>query len=210
MTCCVNGANTVPLDSLLRHVAPEVPQLPYSLALDRVRERYIEFARKSHLIVGFVELPIQREVTEYCLEAPEGYEVYSVKGVGDPNTWKWQGPSKDYWFSAWGHRFWVKDNSSLIFDREPSADESGRYVLLSLIPAACSDSIPVSVATPFGKAIAQGAVADALLMPGKAWSNPNLAERFELKFNRGVLAATNLALTNRGGHTLAMHPIRIL
>lgn len=210
MECCINTAGTVPLDSLLRHMAVNVPEIPYSVALDQIRERYIQFARTSHLIVYFQELALQREVTNYKLVAPEGYEVYSVRGVGDPGSWVWRGPSKDYWFSAYGNRFYVKDNSEIIFDREPSAALSGQFVLLTVIPSPCCESVPTSVATPYGKGIAAGAVADALLMPNKAWTNPALAEVYEIKYNRAALSAKNIAITNRGGKTVQFAPVRIV
>ena len=210
MTCCINEASTVPLDSLLRHVATRVPELPYIVALDMLREKYIEFCRKSGLLVSYIELPIQAEVTNYFLEAPTGYEVFCVKGAGHPTGWSWQNSNANHWFSMWGHRFWVKDNSEIVFARAPSSAESDRFVLLGVIPAPCCDSVPVSVATPYGSGIAAGAVADALCIPNKPWTNPNLADRYELKFNRATLSARNLSLTNRGGVTPQLQAIRIL
>lgn len=210
MTCCVNTERTVPLDSLLRHVATRVPALPYAVALDLVRQKYIEFARRSGLIVAYQELPIQREVKNYALEAPDGYEVFAVRGVGHPTGWMWHGPDKDYWFTSWGYRFWVRDNCEVIFDTAPSNDESERYVLLTVLPSPCADTIPASIATPYGQGIAAGAIADALDMPNKAWSNPNLASKFERTFYRTVAAAKNLATTNRGAVSPEFRPIRIL
>lgn len=210
MTCCVNEADTVPLDSLLRHMAVNVPQIPYAVALDAVRERFTEFARISGLLVGYSELPIQKGVTNYFLEAPEGYEVFSVKAAGSPLGWSWHNANANYWFATWGYRFFIKDNSEVVFEREPSRDEPGRFILMSVLPGSCCATMPRSVATPYGRGIAMGAVADALRMPGKPWSNPGLAESFERKFTRTVLSAKNLAITNRGAITPEFHPIRIL
>ncbi len=210
MTVSVNTKNTVQLDSLLRHMAIHVPEIPYVVALDLVRERYIEFARKSGLLVYHQELPIQADVTNYFLEPPEDYEVYSVKALGHPNGWSWFHSNAHHWFSMWGYRFWVKDNTEVVFDRAPSTDESDRFVLLGVIPSPCCATIPASVATPYGSAIAAGAVATALQMPGKAWSNPNVAGIHEMKFNRAVLSGRNLAITNRGAVTPELKPVRIL
>lgn len=210
MSCCVNTDATVPLDSLLRHMAVHVPEIPYVVSLDFVRERYIELARRSGLLVAFYELPIQREVTNYFIEAPEDYEVYAVKGAGNPNNWSWHASDANHWFSTWGYRFWVKDNSEVVFDRAPSADESDRFLLLTVIPGSCCASMPVSVATPYGRAIALGAVADALRMPNKPWSNPGLADVHERTYNKAVLSAKNLAITNRGSTTPEFKALRIL
>lgn len=211
MTCgCVNTDSTVPLDSLLRHVAIRVPALPYAVALDLVRQKYIEFARRSGLIVAYQELPIQRDVKNYPLEAPEGYEVFAVKGVGNPNGWTWFGPSPHYWFNAWGYKFWVRDNCEVVFDTAPSNDESDRYLLMTVLPSPCAATILASIATPYGKGIAAGAVGDALDMPNKAWTNPNLASKFELEFQRTCAAGKNLALRNRGAVSPEFKPVRIL
>ncbi len=210
MSCCINDSDTVPLDSLLRHMSVNVPQVPYVVALDMVRERYIELARKSGILVAYTELPIQKEVTNYFLEPPEDYEVFAVKAAGHPTGWNWQNADAHHWFSTWGYRFWVKDNTEVIFDRAPSSDESERFILMTVIPAPCCATIPRSIATPYGRGIASGAVADALRMPNKPWSNPGLANTFEAKFNQAALSARNLAITNRGAVTPEMKPIRIL
>jgi hypothetical protein len=210
MSCCVNDSPTVPLDSLMRHMAIHVPEVPYVVALDLIRERFKELARKSSLLVAFVELPIQAGVNNYFLEAPEGYDIFSVKAAGHPMGWQWQHADAHHWFSSWGYRFWVKDNTEVVFDRTPSSDESERYLLLTVIPSDCATVIPVSVAGPYGQAIAAGAVADALRMPQKAWSNPSLAQTYELKFQRAAASAKALAITNRGAVTPEMRPIRIL
>ena len=191
-------------------MSTRVPAIPYAVALDLVRQRYIEFARKSGLIVGYQELPIQREVKNYALEAPDGYEVFAVKGAGHPDGWAWHRSNAHHWFSLWGYRFWVRDNCEVIFDTAPSNDESDRYVLLTLLPSPCADTILSSVATPYGQGIAAGAIADALDMPNKAWTNPNLATKFERTFYRACAAAKNLAITNRGGISPEFKPVRIL
>ncbi len=210
MSCCINEAATLPLDSLLRHVAVNIPQLPYVVALDLVRERYRELCRRSGLVVAYTELPIQRDVTNYFLTAPDEYEVFAIKAAGHPTGWAWTHADAHHWFGMWGHRFWVKDNSEIVFDRAPSCDESDRFVLMTVIPSDCCASIPVSVSSPYGRAIAAGAVADALCIPNKPWTNHDLSKRYEVAFNRGVLAAKNLAITNRGAITPEFKPIRIL
>jgi hypothetical protein len=175
-----------------------------------VREKYIELARKSSLLTSYYELPIQREVSNYFIEAPDEYEVFAVKGVGNPHGWSWNYPDAHHWFSNWGYRFYVRDNCEVIFETAPSSDETDRFILLTVIPSPCCASIPVSVATPYGKAIGAGAVADALRMPSKPWSNPELAKEYDRTFNRGVLSARNLAMTNRGAITPEFAPVRIL
>lgn len=210
MTYLVNEGNEEPLDGLLRHVIPYVPEIPYELALDMVRQRYIELARKSGVLRWHYELPIQRDVTNYFIEPPAGYEVYGIHDVGCPERNIWHEWTPHYWNVYWGYRMRAVSNTQIVFETAPVRDEIGRYVRLTLIPAACSDSVPVAVASPWGRGIGAGAVATALLMPSKAWTNPNLAQKYELDFNRTVLAAKNLVLTERGTKPAEFRPVRIL
>jgi hypothetical protein len=212
MTVVVNEGNDVQLDGLLRHVAVMLPELPYEVALDMVRERYIELARKSGVLRWYYELPLQAGVTNYFIEPPAGYEVYSINEYGDlfrETWWPWA-ETPHYWNIAWGYRMRALSNTQILFERAPTRDETGRYIRTTLIPTSCATSIPAAVATPWGRGIAAGAVATALLMPSRAWSNPGLAQKHELDFNRAVLGAKNLVLTERGTKPAQFRPLRIL
>ena len=210
MTCCVNDAEHIKLDTLLRHLVVQIPSLPYVVALDLIRQRYIEFARKSGLLVAYVELPIQTGVSNYFIEAPEGYETFAIKGAGDPKIWTWQFANPNYWFSTWGTNFWVRNTNEVVFDNAPTENQNDRYLLLTVLPKECATTIPREIALPYGKGIAAGALADALNMPNKGWSNPSLANTHENKFDRVTLSARNLAITNRGAAPPQFRPVRIL
>lgn len=211
MSYIINNEPEIPLDSLLRHVATHLPELPYEVALDMVRERYKELARKSGAIRWYYELPIQKGVSEYFIDPPTGYEIYAVHSTGHPWTGRWHyWESPHHWNIWWGYRMRAVSNNHILFESPAVRDETDRYVLLTLIPSDCSDSIPAAVAGPWGRGIASGAVATALLMPSKAWSNPGLAQKHEIDFNRAVMGAKNLVLTERGTKSLEFKPLRIL
>lgn len=202
--------NTVSLDTLLRHVMPIVPDLPHAMALDRVRQAYIEFARRSGLIVGQLKQKYQAGVHDYPLIPPDGYEVYQVLGFGSPGY-----SFVDYWggnnYGLWNTRLDVIDNTTVYLHRAPSVDnEDGLCVYVALLPTSCVADIPVSIATPYGKGIASGALADILLIPNKPWTNPAIAGVHKLEFNRTVLAGKNLAQTNRKAGPLRAKSIRVV
>ena len=211
MTCCVYDKNDqAPLDSLLRHFSVALPDIPYEVALDLVRQRYIELCRKSSILEYHFELPIQKDVANYFLEPPDGYEIYKITGVGNPHNMKWMGPTPNRWFYCWGYAFTVIGNTEVVFDTAPTREETGKFVKFALLPTECCDTLPQSIATPFGRAIADGAIATALLMPNKAWTNANLATTYERKFNIAAMAARNLVLTERGAKPAEFKPVRIL
>lgn len=210
MSCCpyqvTKDWEEVPLDSLLRHVVPLVPEVPHSMALDRVRQRYIEFARKSSLICTRLRIKIQAGVRDYYFTPPDGYEVFQVLGFESPGY-----SFVDYWRGhrrgMWGTDFEVVDNTSIVLSYVPSVDRDDYVeVVVALLPSECATSVLKSIVTPYGAGIAKGAVADLLLMPNRAWTNGGLANKYELEFNRVVQSARNLAETNR--QTGPLRPFR--
>jgi hypothetical protein len=190
-------SDLVPLDSLLRHVMPIIPQLPHEMALDYVRQAYTDLARRSSVLVARLEQDYQANVHDYPLEAPEGYEVFQVMGIDHPSY-----RYVDYWAGQctglWNTRFDIVDNRSIYFHTAPSVDSVGSLIVYAkVLPSRCCDTIPASVEVPYGLAIAEGAVSKLMLIPNKAWTNPSVASIYARNFNIGVMSARNLADTNR-------------
>ena len=81
-----------PLTPLLRHVMPIVPELPHSMALDMLRQKYTDFARRTRLLQTEVKIPYQSGVRDYQLDAPDGYCIHAIMGMEEPhspNPWYW-------------------------------------------------------------------------------------------------------------------------
>lgn len=212
MTCgCIHiHVQTEPLEPLLRWVAPSAPEAPREMALDYLRQALIEFARKTGLMRYEATLPIQRGVRNYELIAPEGYEVFALKDVNYQEFPYQRFPDAHSWWYMWGYKFRMEGNRELVFRDEPSADDNTRKIVFHLIPTDCADTIPTEIATPFGKGIAMGALADLLEIPSKPWSNPQLAQKKRLDYNRTVLSGRQLEITNRGAKTPMFRPVRVL
>jgi hypothetical protein len=207
--CCVNVQDdAVNLDTLLRHVAIYVPELPYEVAIELVRQRYIEFARKTRLLVSHQTINLQRDVRNYPLEPPAGYQVFSVLGLGDNNTYFYY-PNPNQWYWVGGNNFRLFDNKQIQFQYAPSQDYE-QCIILHVIPTDCVDTIPSEIATPYGKGIAMGAVADALSMPNKGWSNPNASADKRREFYREVQNGLSMHINNRGANPAMFKPLRIL
>lgn len=222
MSCCCQVTSApeanVALTSLLRHVAPSVPQIPHDMALDMLRQAYIEFARRTSMLEYCHEFHAQKGVKEYRLDVPTGYEMFALKspeeGRGIP-PFDIVYPTPDRWYFGWGRRFRIESAQGsqwLIYREAPTTDceRHKRKLRLSIIPNECVDSMPQEIATPYGKGIAAGAKAEAFGMPKQSWSDAQAQRRFELEFNRTVLAGKNLMLTNRGARAPMFRPVRIL
>jgi hypothetical protein len=205
-----NFTDLVPLSSLLRHVMPIVPQLPHEMALDSIRQSYIELTRRSSILVVKLQQDYQAGVHDYPIDIPEGYEMYQLMGLAHPNF-----RYVDYWAGAnyglWNTRFDVVDNSSLYFHIAPSVDSVGSLIIYAkVLPNNCCETIPSSLATPYGYAIAEGALSKLLLIPNKPWTNPSIAGIHARNYNIAVMSARNLGDTNRKCGPIVPNRIRVV
>lgn len=204
----LNYDDSVPLRNLLRHVAPFVPKLPEAFAMDLLRQRYIDFARRTRMLGCEITQNYQSGVKDYYLVAPEDHEIYSIVGIeGGHHGYYWYGMERMNVRMG----FDVFDNNCIKLHNTPAVDRhDGLKVFVTLLPKACINYIPASVALPFGQDIGRGVVADALVIPGKDWTNPALARKYELDYERMLLSARALSVSNRKIDSASMKPIRIL
>lgn len=213
MSCAcvrVDQGETVSLDSLLRYVAPLIPEVPYAMALDMLRAAYTDFARKTKLLVSHQTLAIQKDVKNYFLEPPEGHEVFGVLQYLDKEYLYARFPTPNRWFYAWGQSFYLEGNRELVFVEAPSYDYTDREIVLHLIPSPCATIIPSEIATPYGQGIAMGALADMLEIPNKPWSNVSLAQVKRRQYSIAVANGISAYMNNRGATSAVLRPVRIL
>ena len=198
----LSKADTTPLNTLLRHVIPFVPRVPHAMALDLLRQKYIDFSRRTRILCCKVITDYQAGVYDYQLEAPDGYEVYTVLGIPRMG---WNGSI------IWDKRFDVVDNNRIYLHSAPSSDyRNGLQVYVTLLPTECVDYIPTSISIPFGQKIARGVVGDLLFLPNKDWTNAGLGRKYELDYERMILSARALAVSNRKVDSNLIKPVRIL
>lgn len=206
----IDEGGTVPLDELMRFVATIIPAVPYEVGLEYLRQKYIDFARITSLVVYHQKIQLQRGVREYMLIPPPGYEILGVMQYHH-NSWGYMRlPNIDRWFTYFGERLRVEGNSRIHLETAPSNDERQLEIVLHLLPNTCVNDIPQEIATPYGRGIAKGAVAELLEMPGKAWSNPRAAAKYERDFHIACQSGRNLHLTNRGSRRVTMDQIRVI
>lgn len=202
MTTTLDYMDNIPLNTLLRHVLPSVPQIPQAMALDLLRQKYIDFARRTRILSCEITQDYQAGVLDYYLEAPTDHEIYTI--IGTPHK-GWNGTY--YWTSP----FDVVDNNGIRLHNAPSVDKvNGLCVQVTLLPKECISTIPRSISTPFGQKIARGVVADLLYLPNKEWTNAGLARKHELDYERMLLSARAISSSNRKVDNNTIKPVRIL
>lgn len=202
-------SETVRLDGLMRHIMPYVPQVPPAFALDLLRQKYIEFARRTKFLASLITQDSQSGVRDYRLEAPKDYQIYSIIGR-QQHTHR-----ADMWsvrfFSDLRQDFDVIDNNMIILRSCPAQDEiDGLKIWVTLIPKACISTIPVSIADPYGYDIAKGVIGELLHIPNKEWTNDGLSRRFELAYEKMLLSARAMAVSNRKVDSNMAKPVRVL
>ena len=199
----VNTPDEVKLESLLRHVMPTINNLPYELGLELVRQAFTEFARKTQMLASQQYLDFQRGVVDYEITAPTGYFTHMVREVGSGSNTIVGSITPHSWYVCGRYRFSVIGNNVLMLSAAPSTDEAGAFaVLTTVIPNESIVTIPREVSVAYGKCIADGALAEALLIKSKPWYDPNLAQQKKRDFYRGVQSAGALALMNRTSGTM--------
>lgn len=202
-------SETCPIDNLLRHIMPMVPKVPPAYALNVLRQKYINFARRTRFLASLLIQDSQSGVRDYRLVPPTDYQVYSIIGRQQYN----------HKVDTWGARFFsdlhldfdVVDNNMIVLHNCPAQDEiNGLKVWVTLIPKPCISTIPINIADPFGYDIAKGVIGELLHVPDKQWTNDGLARRFELDYERMLLSARALAISNRKVDSNMAKPVRIL
>lgn len=209
MNCaCAYVADTdKPLAELLRFVAAVVPDVPYEVAIEYLRQAYTEFARYSNLLVYKEKIVLQRNVTEYELKAPNGYAILGLVNDEPIGTHL---PTPHRWFSFRGQRLRMLGSDRVLLDMPPSQDGHEIELYLHLIPSGCAETIPEEISLPYGYGIAQGAIAELLMMPGRAWSSPRASADYRRRFVIALQAGRNLFLTARGSKRVMMDTVRVL
>lgn len=205
----VDFSETVQLTVLLRHVLPMVPKVPPAMAIDLLRQKYINFARRTRFLGSLLIQDSQSGVRDYSLTPPTDYQIYSIVGR----------QQQTHRVDTWGVRFFsdlrldfdIIDNNMVILRNPPASDElNGIKIWVTLIPKPCISTIPISIADPFGYDIAKGVVGELLHIPNKEWTNDGLARRFELDYEKMLLSARSLATSNRKVDSNMAKPVRIL
>ena len=200
--------DSVPIQYMLRHILPFVPRAPQAMALDLLRQKYIDFARRTRILCCELTEDYQSGVCDYYLTAPEDHVIYSIIGIeGGQYGYFWHGQER----VQWKNNFDVIDNNCIKLRQTPSVDQKdGLKVFVTLLPKECINYIPSSIVVPFGQKIAHGVISDLLNTPNKDWSNPALARRYELGYEKMLLSARALSVSNRKVDSNSIKPLRIL
>lgn len=198
-SACADYNDTVELGSLLRYVNPTVNTLPYENGVQLLRQAYQDFARRTEILGARQDIVLQKDVSDYEITPPDGYEFYKARGL-EWGAEYFSMPNCDYWYTRWGARFAVIGTRYLLFRDTPSVDTTVEpfHFVFTVVPDECVTRIPREISVSFGEALGKRVLSEVLTYPNKSWTNPTLAMKKEREYNIAVQSARNLVLNNRG------------
>ena len=192
------GAEWVGFAPFLARVVAAAPGLPESAAQSYLRDAAIRFCEASGWLEREILLPMACGVRDYPVVPAESERVVRVVAV-------WVGcdgldPRRDVLEDGCGFRVEVLDTPdvSVWIDREGDACDRLRVRYVAA-PTHDACRLDTRLAEEWGRAIIEGALADVLLLPGQAFSDPRLAAVYGQRFEAAILRARTRRLRGRTG-----------
>jgi hypothetical protein len=183
------GNEVVSIDTLMPKLLMRVGAMPFSMGMMMLRDKYIDFARRTGCVRMCLPLDIQADVRRYPIPIPSGHHLYNVRAftVGEhmrlslPDYWRG-------WRGMYGHYgIHIDESNYVVLSCPPRADDSLRMsVHVQLTPRSDVDCIPAMLADNFGDAIAAGAAAEAMNNREKPWYDPGNSVRLAKLFSQAI------------------------
>jgi hypothetical protein len=191
------GNEVVPLDTMLPSLLMRVPQIPYEIAVDMLRIKYMEFVRRTGNIRWQLLVNTQAGVRRYPLPIPDGYFLFSIPSVRftiagqpgqyyqtlpNPNLWQnWQGMYR-------GTHYCIDQTNHFVLDVAPKQETQLWVVRVNaqLVPRTDCQMMPADVQAAYGDDIAAGAAGEAMNNRQKPWYDPGNSVRMTKQFYAAV------------------------
>lgn len=186
-------------------VLPFVPGCPDPVAEDKVRDKAIEFFKRTRCWRDDIDpISLVANLNVYDLIAMDGVlvtELFSLQCQGVPMGFKTQ-KDLDNEFPTW--RLQTADRPTMFFlpnEREVQVVFMPNQALSNALtgqvafkPSQDGTGIPTLLWEEHRTAIANGALGELLKMPKTSWFDAALAIEREVKFEKAVVEARNLAI----------------
>ncbi|WP_328186901.1 hypothetical protein [Marinobacter sp. OP 3.4] len=181
---------------LFSRVMPHVPGCPEMMVEDALRDTAIKFCRDSHLWrEQIMDLYLSPGIHRYELDLPEQTEVAAL-------ICAWQRkPGSE-------HKEAVHPDINVFrmvrFDTLPDPDKGPIELHVVLQPTLDADGMLDAIGLDYDQALIHGALERLVIIPGKDWSNPNMATYHRSKYLESL---TDARLAKANGNTEA--PLRV-
>jgi hypothetical protein len=176
-------------EDFYQHVQPHVPGCPEIVVESHVREAAIDFCERSE-VWTYRGLPFQTSsgTADYFVDILPGSLLENLASVHVDGflamrvspLHSGENPTAPY---GMPHRYCVFEDQQIRFF--PTPDRAYEVQTLAVLkPSLSSRGVEDFIFETHGRTIACGAIASLSVIPGKEWSNPELAAYYKAKFLR--------------------------
>ncbi|WP_022667916.1 hypothetical protein [Desulfospira joergensenii] len=159
------------MDRFLNTVRRDVPGCPNPLIKEEVLTAAIEFCRRTWAYTDDINQPVFKGDETITVSLPEGTWIVGVN---------------HYTYSNGDKVYEVDSSGNIITLEDPIPYDFDMVINVALKPLETVSSLPNFLFNDWFQTIAAGAKAKLMIMPGRAWSNPNLAVIHSDVFEDGV------------------------
>lgn len=173
-----------PIDDLLYHVLPFAPECPEPTAIEHLRQAAIRFCRHTRAwreqFVGVAAAP-----TVLVLPEPAQSQLFEIEAAwfnDYPLDRRPVQELEDYPSDTTGVPRWISEAGPSAVRVFPF--EAGPLrVSVFVEPSPAATELPDFLVDAHGRALADGALSDLLMIPNQPWSQPQLAGGFGVRFD---------------------------
>lgn len=211
MSACTTfvSQNEATLHDLMPAVMRHARTAPPNIVIPELREAYLTFCRRSELLRLVQVIPLQRGVTRYQLCPPDGYQVIRALAVIEgsqslivqPNLtacrcgdFFMDGPD---WIELLREPF--QDDVAYLQNQDLDDPNFTLAIQFCVAPSRTSIVLDKLVNDQYRDAIVAGALSRLLLAQDTKWYNPQLAQKWDMEFKKGMSdarVAINKGFTN--------------
>lgn len=215
-------ATTINVSKILPFVVPEVPGAPDALVARQIMLAANDFCINTGVWDEIQDpMVVIDKIYQYDVEVPKNAQVATIKNIWMPNrelipatmnqiqqfipNWQTSTGSEPVYFNA------AQDWTSFrIFPIPENANKVKMTLRASYAPDQFGSVLPSFLMDRWLDEITAGAKARLMLMPGKAWTNPNAGAYNRQIYDNGVLEAKIFMAHDKVLGNVRVKPVRII
>lgn len=201
-----------PLEDLLPRILPRVPNCAEPLALQAIRTAAMEFCERSRLWRSQDAFTITADDDYAAVCVPYGavlFEIESARFAGlplDPVSISWLDGNIVGWRTktATAAKWLTQTEPDTV--RVVPAAEGELDLSLILKPSDEAEYLPDWMIQSHGRTLADGALAEIMMLPGQPFTNPNLSDYHRNRFDQELAKLTGANIKGQQGAPMRTKP----
>jgi hypothetical protein len=205
---------------LLPYILPEVPGAPDTLVKQAIMRTCNDFCWNTGVWSEIQDpIAVQDGINEYDLDTPSGAQIVTIKSIWMinrelvpvtmerlqeliPNWQESQGSDPAYYNCP-------NDNSVVRIYPIPAGVNGAKMTIRAVYtPDQFGQTIPKFLVSTYLDELMAGAKARLMIMPGKSWTNPELAMLNQSMYNEGITKAKVNVAHDKVAGSVRVRPVR--